>query len=528
MFSLWRELFKTLGRRAGGDAGNRAQPPALEPARVAKRPAGVVAPGPGVLDRRPVVKCNTPHGIFCLPEDFAGDALARAIADGTPVEPEVLDLLRQHIVAGGVVIDVGAGFGRMSALFSGLTGPAGQVMAFEADEYLCDVLQHTIRFNQCENVRVFFGAVYDGSRSRVTFPAAPVAVDAAYSGQYIDPAANGAATLHTLTIDALQIQAPVSLIYIDTNGCELQVLRGAADTIARLRMPVVLRFDPVLAIRFGATADNLTEFFDAIGYAMVARHAGHLCVAVPRDRPATGEKQRDDSRPVAVARHEVVTPPPALMTLCKLLKNRAEVDACTLYLKKSGYVPHHVSCKDWDLAHVIPSIGDGNFLDMGSSDSYILKNLALKPIRGELYGIDLRAPDMPVGGVHYLIGDLMTTPLPAGYFTNITCLSVLEHQVDYEKFAAETSRLLGPGGRVFVTFDYWEPRVTPPIKLYGLDWALLDADMVRRFIASCARHGLDMVEEFDFSAGDPLICGDYYSPHPEVSYTFGMVVFRKR
>jgi 2-polyprenyl-3-methyl-5-hydroxy-6-metoxy-1,4-benzoquinol methylase len=226
-----------------------------------------------------------------------------------------------------------------------------------------------------------------------------------------------------------------------------------------------------------------------------------------------------------------VSEPPSLPDAsqrCKLLQTRAQVDACTLYLEQAGYVPHSLGCKNWDLAHIIPAVGDGNFLDMGSSDSYILKNLARKRIRGELYGIDLRAPDVPVSGVKYLIGDLMHTPLPDGHFSNITCLSVLEHQVDYDKFAAEAARLLAPGGRVFVTFDYWEPQVVPLMQLYGLDWLPLDAAMVRRFIASCARQGLEIECEFDFTAGDPVIDGGYYSPHPDVSYTFGMAVFRKR
>jgi SAM-dependent methyltransferase len=226
---------------------------------------------------------------------------------------------------------------------------------------------------------------------------------------------------------------------------------------------------------------------------------------------------------------DIELPPlPAASKLCKLLQTRAQVDACTLYLKQSGYVPHSLSCKNWDLAHIIPAVVDGNFLDMGSSDSYILKNLALKRIRGELYGIDLRAPDVPISAVKYLVGDLMHTPLPDGHFSNITCLSVLEHEVDYDKFAAEAARLLAPGGRVFVTFDYWQPKVVPPLKLYGLDWVPLDAAMVRRFIASCARHGLAIDGEFDFTAGDPVIHWGYYSPHPDVSYTFGMAVFRKQ
>jgi SAM-dependent methyltransferase len=485
---------------------------------------------PGVFDRRPVVKRNTPHGIFCLPADFSTDATARAIDAGTAVADDLLALLQRHVTPGSVVIDVGAGFGRMTALCSGLTGPSGQVLAFEADEYQCDVLQHTIRFNQCENVRVFFAAVFDGTRTTVRFPAHPVVADNAYGGQRIDAgAATGNGNLQSVTIDSLQIKSPVSLLIVDTNGCELQVLRGAAATIARYRMPLVFRFEPALAATFGSMLDDFSAFLDSLGYTIAERRNDGLCLAMPSQTlPATesADAAISPASPAAVARPDLALPAHAPLC-CNLLQNRTEVDECTHYLKKCGYVAHNIECKNWDLARIVPAVGDGNFLDMGSSHSYVLKNLALKRIRGELYGIDLRAPDVAVAGVHYLIGDLMHTPLPDGHFANISCLSVLEHQVDYEKFAAEAARLLCAGGQLFVTFDYWEPRVTPPLKLYDLDWLLLDAAMVRRFIAQCARHDLHLVAPFDFATGDALICADYYSPHPDVSYTFGIAVFQK-
>jgi hypothetical protein len=104
---------------------------------------------------------------------------------------------------------------------------------------------------------------------------------------------------------------------------------------------------------------------------------------------------------------------------------------------------------------------------------------------------------------------------------------VLEHQVDYDRFASEVSRLLAPRGRLFVTFDYWEPRVVPPVKLYGLDWQPLDAARARRLFEACAAKGLRLEQDFDWTLGEPVIRWGYYSPHPEVSYTFALAAFRR-
>lgn len=219
--------------------------------------------------------------------------------------------------------------------------------------------------------------------------------------------------------------------------------------------------------------------------------------------------------------------PDNLRSKCKFLKTRQEIDECTTFLKRYSLISHHLSCKDWDLAHIIPEIGDGNFLDMGSSDSYILKNVALLKIRGEMYGIDLREPDVPVEGVKYIVGDLMNSNLPDNFFNNITCLSVIEHEVDFKKFAREVSRLLRDGGKLFVTFDYWNPKVIPPIKMYGLDWQPLDEQSLREFIDICKENGLSPLQDMDWKIDEAVIREGYYSPHPDVNYTFGLVVLEK-
>ena len=222
-----------------------------------------------------------------------------------------------------------------------------------------------------------------------------------------------------------------------------------------------------------------------------------------------------------------VTEAPFRNHLCKFLKTRAQIDECTRFLHRNGYVSHNLKCKDWDLAHIIPEIGDGNVLDMGSSDSYILKNISLKRTKGKKYGIDRYDPDVPISDVTYLKGNLLQTPLPDTSLDYVTCLSVIEHQVDFKLLAEEVSRLLVPRGRLFVTFDYWDPLLSIPVKAYDLDWRPLDRALTLSLIGACRDHGLHLVQEVDWSTQDQVIHWGYYSPHPEVSYTFGMLAFEK-
>ena len=213
--------------------------------------------------------------------------------------------------------------------------------------------------------------------------------------------------------------------------------------------------------------------------------------------------------------------------LCKFLKYRDEISVCTEYLHGNGYVSHSLNCKDWDLAHIIYDLSDGNILDMGSSDSYILKNAVLKNTQGEKYGIDLRPPDVVVKGVKYVIGDLMDTKLPDSYFQNITCLSVIEHEVDIQKFVTEVSRILSDSGKLYLTFDYWNPKLKTTVKLYGLAWSPLDQDETQILIKEFESKNLYLVDEVDWCLGEGVIREGYHSPEKGISYTFGMLVFQK-
>ncbi|MBE9175109.1 methyltransferase domain-containing protein [Synechocystis salina LEGE 06155] len=213
--------------------------------------------------------------------------------------------------------------------------------------------------------------------------------------------------------------------------------------------------------------------------------------------------------------------------LCKFLHSYWEIDECTIYLQENGYVFHEIDAKNWDIAHVIFNLSDGNFLDMGSSDSYILKNTIIKNIKGEKYGIDLRDPSTIVPGINYVVGDLTNTGLKDSFFKNITCLSVLEHEVDYEKFSSEVSRILHSKGKLYLTFDYWNPPIKSNIKLYGLDWQPLSQDNVNTLIAILKKYGLCLIQEVDWKTNETIITPENHSPDSTVSYTFGLLVFEK-
>lgn len=220
----------------------------------------------------------------------------------------------------------------------------------------------------------------------------------------------------------------------------------------------------------------------------------------------------------------LVTP---FTNLCKFLCDESEINECTTYLDENGYICHPIDAKNWDIAHIITNLSDGNFLDMGSSDSYILENVIKKGVKGEKYGIDLRKPDKPIEYVNYIVGDLMNTNLQDNFFQNITCLSVIEHEVDFDKFASEVSRLLMDQGKLYLTFDYWEPKIISQVKLYGLHWTPLGRNDVNTLVKILTGYNLNLVQNIEWEIKEAVINPMNHSPDSTKSYTFGMLVFQK-
>lgn len=222
------------------------------------------------------------------------------------------------------------------------------------------------------------------------------------------------------------------------------------------------------------------------------------------------------------------------LRLNRFLKTRAEVNEATNFIKANGLAEHALSCKNFDISLICSNLGDGNLLDMGFIGSHVLDNAVKLGLTGRKVGIDLLykeefANDWPnlTGHCEFYSSDLMNTPFEDGSFQNITCLSVIEHSVDFNLLAKECARLLTSDGQLFLTFDYFDPKPdTSKTKLYDLAWNILDRNDVLTLIEACKNNGLVLLSDIDWTLGDAVINPTFCSP-TDVSYTFGCLMFKK-
>lgn len=217
----------------------------------------------------------------------------------------------------------------------------------------------------------------------------------------------------------------------------------------------------------------------------------------------------------------------------EFLKTRVAVDAATYFLKGQGLVESGLSCKNWEIAETIHWLNDGNIIDLGSDGSVVLQNAVKLGLKGRKVGVDLLyEKDVTVMVEDYIElykRDAMDTQLEGNSFDIVTSLSVIEHEVDFGKFAKEVGRLLKSGGSAFVSFDYWNPKPAYEKRiLYNLDWNILDTNDVLRLVAEFKNNGMELTSDIDWTTEEAVINSSFCSPVESVSYSFGILHFKKK
>jgi FkbM family methyltransferase len=242
-------------------AQNYAEWAAAEKAKGMEAHSRAIEAAP-ILKENPVLRGKAcKHGLFIYnPNDtFIGASLE---AYGEWCEYEI-DLLRKFIKPGDTVIDVGANIGTHTVAFSRMVGKEGRVFAFEAQPRLEKILAANIALNNlgnvvwdcraignsCEFIRV---AELPPDDSKFNFGAAKF--DMMLPGPRVKMI-----TIDSFACDGDAFGVSPSVIKIDVEGMEADVIRGAIGTIERCK--------PILYVENnGDDSEKIAAVLDEIGY----------------------------------------------------------------------------------------------------------------------------------------------------------------------------------------------------------------------------------------------------------------------
>ena len=159
--------------------------------------------------------------------------------------PEEYTAFKSSVRPGAIVLDVGANIGAYTVLFAQWTGASGRVIAFEPSPDSVLGLREHVRLNGvADRVEIVEAAVSSRDGSAAFDCAGASGANAIVAD---GTAIAGAITVRTTTLDAFcdARRLRPSMIKIDVEGAELDVLRGGAADAGAARAGRLRRVSPV-------------------------------------------------------------------------------------------------------------------------------------------------------------------------------------------------------------------------------------------------------------------------------------------
>ncbi len=235
-----------------------------------------------------------------------------------------------------------------------------------------------------------------------------------------------------------------------------------------------------------------------------------------------------------------------MSTGVSVLQSWSEVGEAIHFLDERGYRLHHNPMKSWDLRLISQMVQDFGrtelMVDLGASvlgGVRLLHEMGFRRIVG--YDLkfsrfdrvlqlrdwlgDLTRASRPTRLPYRLRKrDLLETGLADASVGAVVCLSVIEHGVDLGRFFPEMARILRPAGRLFVSTDYWEPKLdTQGRSMFGMPWTVFCGREVESMI-DCGRKAGLVVDQW---VPEDLQCHEAVVRDGGHAYTFAAIRFRK-
>jgi FkbM family methyltransferase len=183
-----------------------------------------------------------------------------------------LEVLRQYVDKGSIVIDVGAHTGFFTRYFAEWVGTQGRVLAVEPEEVALAGLKRMIARQRIEQIVEIFQAVADEEPGRLFLE-----VDPLNPGNH--HIAERGVPVKAIQIDDLMAERGwprLSFMKIDVQGAEERVLRGAAGTLDKLHPFLLVELEDEPLRSMGSSAEAVLRYLEGKQYQFRRFHRGRL------------------------------------------------------------------------------------------------------------------------------------------------------------------------------------------------------------------------------------------------------------
>ena len=173
-----------------------------------------------------------------------------------------MTFLSQHrLRPGATVFDCGAFQCLIAMILAKFVGANGKLVAVEASPHNYEAAIRNCRLNDAANVEVINAAVSDTSD--------PVEFNCRANGQVDDGSgAWGKIAVPSISVDELTRRyGPPDVLFVDVEGFESKVMKGAADTLSRHRPDCFFEMHVGCGLeKFGGSVKSITDSLHALGY----------------------------------------------------------------------------------------------------------------------------------------------------------------------------------------------------------------------------------------------------------------------
>jgi len=217
--------------------------------------------------------------LVIAPENFPGrfivsatsDLAKRVITFGN-FEPELTSLLEHFSDIDGEIVNIGANVGFYSVFFARTFQGVHKVIAIEPNPEAFEMLKSNIALNELDGKIVPIQVCVGEKTGQVDFSFIPGKSEYSSISGISHHAVRGLEQ-ETIAIDIMPLGEATAghlsdpkMIFIDTEGAELLVLKGAEDIVKNAMPILIFECEDPLLVEFGHSSEELESYVAGLGY----------------------------------------------------------------------------------------------------------------------------------------------------------------------------------------------------------------------------------------------------------------------
>ncbi len=197
--------------------------------------------------------------------------IARRIIFENVYEPEVTRVLKNIIPPGGTIINIGANVGLIAAYFARIVR-VNKVIAIEPNPEAFKLLLENINQNNLEDFIIPINACIGGENGVVKFTFITGKPEYSSVNGIVHPAVAKddfqSTYIQQMPLDSVVSEATVTLVFVDVEGAEEFVFRGAENILKQHKPILFFECSDILLNKFGGSSRQLENYLQTLGYTL--------------------------------------------------------------------------------------------------------------------------------------------------------------------------------------------------------------------------------------------------------------------